>query len=312
MTVDLQKGSEMSKWLAFAIVTSLTGVCLAQTQPTSKKEHQSKPLEKQKDSPTARFSTSMLEGGRVDPRYRGMPLEQVIDTVERMSQAKRGEFESTTEFNARRAKTLSAKVVGDLGIEDTFAFVAPVHKGGEYIRGLTYTFNADSGELLLLAIPASSEMNGIGAPNYDPHARRDTGEWNSFDLEDTKHESTYLGSNAFGASVSVTKVVVDVFGIAAHQIAFLKERSTPAAQLKLDNQKAARELPLLKALVVMKLTDPYVVYSFRHDEPTRDHPFEFAFQFKYLTGNVLGIVYYSGLTGEIFARIPEYFGIPTP
>ena len=33
-------------------------------------------------------------------------------------------------------------------------------------------------------------------------------------------------------------------------------------------------------------------------------------QFKYISGSILGIVYYSGLTGEIFARLPDSFGRP--
>jgi hypothetical protein len=64
----------------------------------------------------------------------------------------------------------------------------------------------------------------------------------------------------------------------------------------------------MKALVVMKLSAPYVLYNFIHEEPTRDSPTKFTLQEKYLTGDVLGIVYYSGQTGEIFARLPEDFG----
>ena len=35
-------------------------------------------------------------------------------------------------------------------------------------------------------------------------------------------------------------------------------------------------------------------------------------QEKYLYGDVLGIVFYSGKTGEIFARLPENFGKAEP
>jgi hypothetical protein len=78
----------------------------------------------------------------------------------------------------------------------------------------------------------------------------------------------------------------------------------------LDNAQAAAELPELKALIVMKLTDPYVVYNFTHKEPKRDSPTDISSQEKFLTGDVLGIFYYSGRTGEIFARLPEAFGKP--
>ena len=78
----------------------------------------------------------------------------------------------------------------------------------------------------------------------------------------------------------------------------------------MENAKAARELPTLKALVVMKLVDPYIVYDFMHSKPTRDSPIEVTSQGKYLTVNVFGIVFYSGLTGEVFARLPDTFGKP--
>jgi hypothetical protein len=76
----------------------------------------------------------------------------------------------------------------------------------------------------------------------------------------------------------------------------------------MGNAKAARVLPTLKALVVMKLVDPYVVYDFIYSKPTRDNPIKVTSREKFLIGNVLGIVFYSGLTGEVFARLPDTFG----
>ena len=68
----------------------------------------------------------------------------------------------------------------------------------------------------------------------------------------------------------------------------------------------------MKVLIVMKLSAPFVVYNFRSKEPKRDSPTEILTQEKFLTGDVLGIVYYSGKTGEIFARLPDAFGQPEP
>ena len=66
----------------------------------------------------------------------------------------------------------------------------------------------------------------------------------------------------------------------------------------------------MKALIIMKLSDPYVVYNFRRKEPKRDSPTDISMQEKFLTGDGLGIVYCSGKTGEIFARILENLGSP--
>ena len=43
-------------------------------------------------------------------------------------------------------------------------------------------------------------------------------------------------------------------------------------------------------------------------EPKRDNPVDISVQEKFLTGNIIGIVFYSGLTGEVFARLPENLG----
>jgi hypothetical protein len=198
--------------------------------------------------------------------------------------------------------------------------MVPVPKGGKYRDGLGYEFNADTSSVNLYALPTSSKylpLNGIGAPDYQTNRRESKG-LDQFKLS-TKIESksTYQGSNAYGATVTVEKTVMSTFGIASNRIPFLKfERDlgysnpTVATQLTMENSRAATELPVLKALIIMKLSDPYVVYNFRHVEPKRDSPVDISMQEKFLTGDVLGIVYYSGKTGEIFARIPENLGSP--
>ncbi len=64
--------------------------------------------------------------------------------------------------------------------------------------------------------------------------------------------------------------------------------------------------------MVMKLASPYIAYNWFSKKPTRDDPTELSVTGKYLTGSVLGIVFYSGITGKIFACIPEIFGKPEP
>jgi hypothetical protein len=134
-----------------------------------------------------------------------------------------------------------------------------------------------------------------------------------------KSKSTYQGSNAYGATVTVKQTSWSSLGIAANRLPFLSferhsaySNPTIASQFKLENSRAAQELPVLKALIVMKLADPYILYNFSHVAPKRDDPVDFSVQEKFLTGNVIGIVFYSGLTGEIFARLPNTLGKPEP
>lgn len=321
----------MKKWFVIAVVISSASVCLAQTKPITKetrtlaspgKNEQKKkqPVKAQqelKKTPTAKFSMGMIEGDRIDLGYAGLPIAEVVDAIENLSGQEKGEFESTADFNARKASALTGKFMGDSSVEDTFAFVVRIAKGSAYSDGLKYDFNADTNEVRLFALAKSSSMNGIGAPDYQTSRRQSNG-LDQFDLDFKVNSTrTYEASNAYGAKVTVQETVSTMLGIAANRIPFLTyERESyysnpiPSVQFNMENVKAARELPALKALVVMKLTDPYVVYDFMHSKPTRDNPTELTSQGKYLTGNVLGIVFYSGLTGEVFARLPDSFGKP--
>lgn len=322
----------MKKWCVFlVVVTSLAGTCFAQEKQAAKKEQQLKskqtkvqpaPVAEAKQEPKTpiviKFSMSMLESNRIDPRYTGFPATEVIAAIEKLTGSKKGEFESTADYNARKAAALTGKFLNDSSVEDIFAFSVPVQKGGTYSNGLRYDFNADTGDVNLYALPKSSKylsLNGIGAPDYQTNRRESRG-LDQFELSSKiESQSTYQGSNAYGATVTVEKTSMSSAGIAANRIPFLTfERDIVygnpivASQFKMDNAKAAAELPKLKALIVMKLSDPYVVYNFTHKEPKRDSPTDISKQGKFLTGDVLGIVYYSGRTGEIFTRLPEAFG----
>jgi hypothetical protein len=305
----------------------------AQTKPVVKKEPQTKQGQKQpaaqatapapakaevpKPPPPPKFTLKMIEGDKLDQALTGISLTDVINAVEKSTSIKKGEFESTSDFNARKAAALSVKFLGDYGIDDTFAVVRSVASGGRYPRGLSYTFNPDTSEVSIYVLPTSTTLNGIGAPDYQSNRREGRG-LDLFEF-DTKMESqsTYQGSNAYGATVTVEKSVMSGSGLAASQVPFLNfkremfySNPSPALQLKMDNAKAARELPALKALIVFKLVEPFMHYNFVHKEPKRDSPTDISMQYKYISSSILGIVYYSGLTGEILARIPDSFGRP--
>ena len=205
-------------------------------------------------------------------------------------------------------------------MEDVFAIVLPVAKGGSHRSVMEYFFNADKGAVYLRVSPSSSSpLNGIGAPGNLTNQRRTEG-LDRFDLNfKVNSTSTYQASNAYGATVTVEKTDSTTLGIAVNQNSFStlrwnksNENSSPRVVFFLENGTAEMELPTLKALVVMKMADPYVLYNFFYSEPTRDMPNDITSQAKYLTGNVMGVVIYSGITGEIFARVPDDFGMPEP
>lgn len=311
--------------LAIAIASGNT---IAQDKVITKKESPLKQVKTQSNSQLAnqknsdlasvKFSMTMLEGMYFNKTYPGYSVTDIIQSLEKIVGIKKGEFESTVDFNNRRASALNEKTLQGSSIDDTFAFVTSVVKNEGYSHGIKYNFNADSGDVNLYILPSSSKyrpINGIGAPNFtvNRQVRRDLDKFVMNTVLDSK--STYKGSNAYGASVMVDKTVSSNFGIAANKIPFLKfEREiiyrNPIASgsFKLENSRAAVELPNLKALIVMKLAEPYIEYNFSSIEPKRDNPIDIQTQEKLLAGDILGVIFYSGLTGEIFARIPDGFG----
>jgi len=305
----------MKKWFVLVIIASLTGICFAQAKPTKKKQPIKQEQKKEQKKPTiVKITMSMIESGHIDPGA-GIPVSNVIEAIEKMITLRKGEFESTADYNARREVALTEKFLGDSTVEDTFAFVKSV--GDSSRGGLKYDYNADTSEVRLYALPTSSSMNGIGEPNMTN--RRPSEGLDQFDLDyKIRLSDTYQASNAYGVTVTVERTYADNLGIAANKIPFLNfkrdwsyyQNPLPAAQFNLENAKAAKELPSLKALVVIKLASPYIVYNWFSKKPTRDEPTELSVTGKYLTGSVLGIVFYSGITGNILARIPETFGKP--
>lgn len=295
----------MKKWFVLAVAATLASVCLAQKMPTAKQEP--------KKASLAKFSIGMLESDRIQPGYAGTTAAGLVGAIEKLAALKKGEFESTADFDARKTAALAGRLLGEATLEDTFAFVLPVFPASRYGNGLKYEFNADTSQARLFVLPKSLSINGIGASAYEMRAGNSLDQLGISFKTDSRR--AYQASNAYGASITVVKTDVTQLGIAANRMPFLRfEREStysnpmPVAWLPMENAKAAKELPAMKALVVMKLAAPYLVHDLSHSTPTRDEPTEISVRSKYLTGDALGIVFYSGLTGEVFARLPEDFG----
>ena len=317
----------MKRWMVncAVVVTFLTGICFAETKPVNKKMPRAKE-EQRVEQPTAtkqepkkvlaKFTMNMVEGNKIDINYTGPSIESVIESVENLTNLTKGEFESTAAFNVRKETAISAKFLNEFNIDDTFAFVVPVSKSRKYSSGITYEFDADTNEVRFFALAKNSSLNGIGGPNYKPNYSYKSPKMDQFNVyRRIDSKNTYEASNAYGAKITVNESISSDFGIAVPTIPFLSYKRSnfysnpsPATQIKMESSKAQKELPSLKAIVVMKLAAPYTVYHFLHIKPTRDSPTEITNKQKFLTGEVLGIIFYSGLTGEIFTRIPDDFG----
>jgi hypothetical protein len=112
----------VKNWVALTMVAALTGTALAQTESSTKKKppvKQSQPTQEAAKPapvelvkaapvkpPVIKFTMAMLESGRIDPGYVGFAAADVIEALEKMTVSKKGEFESTADYNARKAADL--------------------------------------------------------------------------------------------------------------------------------------------------------------------------------------------------------------
>ena len=105
---------QVKNWVALTMVAALTGTALAQTESSTKKKppvKQSQPTQEAAKPapvkpPVIKFTMAMLESGRIDPGYVGFAAADVIEALEKMTVSKKGEFESTADYNARKAADL--------------------------------------------------------------------------------------------------------------------------------------------------------------------------------------------------------------
>lgn len=254
-----------------------------------------------------KFTPSFLSSGMIDPKFKGASPSNLVSSLEGLQDIKKGEFEKTEDFNKRKANALSVKLIDDYGVEDVFPLVIDVSKYSTCLHGIMYGYNPDTSKatLHLSAYPESygdrNFISGYDSQKYD-----------TFELgREYQKDRTYVGSNAFGVQANVTEVEGVIYTIASKKIDFVPGKRTLSCfekealfKFSMDAETAAKELPTLKALIMLKVKPPYVLYRNFHQGATRSDLTETKVMTKALYGDVVGIVIYSGTTGKIVTRFP--------
>lgn len=244
------------------------------------------------------FSIEILETDNINPKYSGHKLKSVIESVDKKLKeiGSKKDFETTAEYNSRRATVFSRPFFGNLTSSDTFAFVWPV--------GSFYKYSPDSEKLEFFVSFDRISYDSIGSPSYEYGSKE--ARVTNFE-EKTISDRSYKAGNAYGATVTVREIKKVVYGISIN--------SYPAESrisLTMDTTKARRDLPNMQALLLFRISEPYMVYDFTRSEPTYQNPRDYWWSKRYLHGDILGIIFYSGVTGDVIARIPSEFGKPKP
>ena len=291
-----------------------------QTTPVKPTEKPEAVAVKPAEPTVKKFTLAAIQGDRVDLAATRLPVETLLDAVKKAAVVpKKGEFESTADYEARKTAARSASFLGGSTLNDTFAISIPVSKWAH--QHLAYTFNPDASEGAFFVLPATSTGGTKGI-----FEKREYGAESGIDFftdlaSKILSRSTYEGSNAYGAKVTVEKTVSVSYGLAANRIPFLTfarkdyygSDLTSASNLavirfKMDGATASKTIPDLKSLIVFSLRDPFILEDGMYVEPKRDRPREIISSDPFLRIDVTGIVWYSQATGEVFARLPENFG----
>jgi len=140
-----------------------------------------------------KFTPSSLSSGMIDPKFKGISPSILVSSLESLQEVKKGEFETTDDFNKRKADALSIKLVDDYGVDDVFPFIVDVSKYSTCSHGIMYGYNPDTSKatLHLSAYPDSyggrNFISGYDSPKYD-----------TFELgREYEKDKSYVGSNAF-------------------------------------------------------------------------------------------------------------------
>jgi hypothetical protein len=293
-----------------------------QTTPVKPPEKPEAVSVKPAEPTVKKFTLAAIQGDRVDLAATRLPVETLIDAVKKAAVvSKKGEFESTADYEARRTAARSTIFLSGSTLNDTFAISIPVSKWAH--EQLAYTFNPDASEGAFFVLPATSTGGSKGI-----FEKREYGPESGIDFfknlaNNILSKSTYEGSNAYGAKVTVEKTVSVTYGLAANRIPFLpfsrkdyygsdlaSALNLAVIRFKMDGATASKTIPDLKALIVFSIREPFIMEDGIHVEPKRDRPVDIMGSFQYLRIDVIGIVWYSQATGEIFARLPENFGKP--
>ncbi|RQW86296.1 MAG: hypothetical protein EHM79_09935 [Geobacter sp.] len=223
---------------------------------------------------------------RLSEGYKGLnPIEFHKMFKEKTSGLKKGEYETTEEYNKRTAN--KNNLLAPISTNELYAF---------QIRGITFQYNADTQIYNVIWYSAQeSDKNSVTC----------------FVETIYRKEDSYIGSNAFGATLNINKTEGLKFSLSlSKKSSFVKEMFDPPAGILGQKYRGNFTIPLDKArqlkdktvgvLYVGNVTDVKLIKGKGiYSEPTYDHPTKIEIEEDAVPFDVKKIVYYVVQTGEI-------------
>jgi len=242
-----------------------------------------------------------LTESNVGPNFHGHDIIAVFKAVEKSPALKeKGEFESSSIFEMRRAGFLNRPFYGDLSSNDYFGFVVP---SGDITSSPEFKYDPDTQTLAITLTGASKEFIELPKNLYVPHPL------DTILIHRTvvNHGKSYMASNAFGAKVRVHEASWDEYGIAFEPASWLfpSPSGSPSFtyKLKMTPDEARALEPYAKLMLICRLAEPWLRRSTEGGDATFDEPYQNFVGDKYLVVNPEQLWVFNGKTGEVVTKL---------
>lgn len=189
---------------------------------------------------------------------------------------KRGEFETTDQFEARKAAVKPAsEVVVSLKTSSTKHFEYDADR--QVFKLWEYAFNPHV---------YYASLNGLTSEQREMFGDDLSGNGDALISKSTRDTGEYVGENAFGAKSGVKRQTEDVTLVfdekaptiypPGHATLFAVHRDyeTHYVEFPVPIEKAAKIKPTLRAVALVRPKPPYFVKASDYDAPTRQYPTE--------------------------------------
>ncbi len=224
-----------------------------------------------------RYSTTPLDikNSHLLPGYIGnSPRELVKNLNQRVRKLSKGEFETTSEFDARLEKEYLVPLTGSLNFNSLYAF---------YYDGFNLSYEADESKFILA-------IND--EPSYDSKSVTLTL------INSTTNIGSFIGQNAFGVKKRI-KVRSEVsINLNLWKVANFEND----VSFEIERNKAIRIKPYIRVLILAKLSDPFLSKDKNVDDATISDPNLITYYDYNIEAEYRGLVLYDIRTGEIFYK----------
>lgn len=245
---------------------------------------------------TAPLDVTLMSLG---PAFMGHDITALVAAIkESPALAEKSEFESTSAFEARQAGFIDHPLYASVKPTGYLGFVV----GDDSVFAPELKYDADS-QFLAFTLTGTTErfIMDKDQPTLDGLLIRRV----------VQSSDTYIGTNAFGAKVTVTRTYAEDYGVALDQNNWLLHSSSDAYNgtfrylLPMGPEEARATKADAKLLLVCRLSAPWFRHGAHGHDPTIDEPREAIVGDNYLQVSPEQLWVFHQKTGEVIRKLSE-------